>query len=367
MSWQRIATLLLIGLLGLPVQVVANMRLPEAASLPPSSTLFLPARSLKVMHEDLQFDCDMAGCEVSATYRIRAQRSEKFSMSFISPSQQVKSVIANGSYIRAESVLIAKSWDFWSHYGAAKTQSEQAYTLLKKQDELGADQSSSKYQKLKESLEAARSDYYRLESMSPNAIYAEVLGQVTALDREACSLKPDLAQGWTCYLGSLLENNGVNISTQLFGVTLHWELYQFNFEAQLLQGENTVQVQYYQPYSYAEQDVGFFTTYPPIRYVSYELWPIKEWSRDPAFKIDLVVKFKNSKHGFLYLKRDQLAVATARFDQVQFGNMVKTEVPPTSLENPHENTLVFKAALAEDVPDRLFIVTGENPIIERLR
>lgn len=316
----------------------ANVRLPVRYELPPSSALFSPSRDLTVLHEDLQFDCDSTGCQVSATYHIRSNRQAVLRMSFISPSSRVETVTVNALHTQPGGVLVAKYMDFSGNYAAAK-ENVKRHSVNKDNDQL-----------------------------------VELFGKPTKMANtraEECSAPPGLSQpkGWEHYVACLSMGNEPVSGEIMFGAKQQWELFQFDFDAAMLPGENAVHVRYHQPYSFAEPYVAYFSSPLPIRYVSYELWPLKEWNVDPGFKIDISVKSHSPRHGFLFMKRDGLLVAAGRFKDIRHGGLLRnsTDLSPAILEELPDDQLEFRTSLQGHIPDRLFIISGEEETLDFIR
>lgn len=363
------------------VSVEANVRLPIRCELPPSSALFSPSRDLTVLHEDLQFDCDSGGCQVSATYLIRSKQQAVIKLSFISPSNRVETVTINGSDAKPGEVLVARYTDFSQLYESAKANYKYLADLQQKRNDAKstATQRSDvdadpEYINLSERLEVAKRELERLNPMRDrNNLYVELFGKLTKLvesHEEDCHLPPDLSQsqGWEHYLACLAMGNSPTSSEYLFDTKQIWELYQFAFDAAIIPGENTVQVRYHQPYSFAEPWVRYFSSPPSLRYVSYELWPLKEWNLAPEFKIDLTVRFHNPRYGFLYRKRDSVLVSVAQFKERRFGALFRqsANLSPNTSEQL-DNHLVYKTSLHVPVSDRLIIITSEQDTLDEVR
>lgn len=362
----------------------ANVRLPVRCELPPSSALFSPSRDLTVLHEDLQFDCDSSGCRVSATYRIRSKQHAVLKMSFISPSSRVEAVAVNASDTKPGGVLVARFTDFSEPYAAARENVKRLANLINQADQKSAKSSATEkpdadanpeYVKLKKSYREAQIESERLYSMNKdNDHLVELFGKPAKLANtrpEECYALPDLSQpkGWEHYVACLSEGNSPALSEIMFGTKQQWELYQFDFDAAILPGENTVQVRYHQPYSFAEPYVAYFSSPSPMRYVSYELWPLKEWSLDPGFKIDITVRLHNPRHGFLNMKRDGLHVAAGRFKDTHHSGLLRNspELSLDRLETPSDNQFVYRTSLQGNISDRLFIITGEEDTLNFVR
>ena len=362
----------------------ANVRLPVRCELPPSSALFSPSRDLTVMHEDLQFDCDSAGCQVSATYRIRSKRQTILKMSFISPSRLVDAVTVNATDTKQGGVLVARFTDYSGSYVAARNNVKRLASLIKQADQestkntatekLDAD-ANPEYAKLKRSYREAQIESERLSLLNKdNDRLVALFGNPAKLVNtrpEECYAFPDFSQpkGWERYVSCLLEGNSPALSEIMFGAKQQWELYQFDFDAAIRPGENTIQVNYHQPYSFAEPYVAYFSSPSPMRYVSYELWPLKEWSLEPGFKIDLTVRLYNSRHGFLNMKRDGLYVAAGRFKDAHYSGMFRnsSEQALERMETPSDNQLVYRTSMQGNISDRLFIITGEEGTLNAVR
>lgn len=345
----------------------ANMRLPVRCELPPSSALFSPSRDLTVLHEYLQFDCDSASCQVSATYRINSKQPVALKMSFISPSNRVEIVTVNGLETKPGSVLVAKFTDFSKSYATARENAKHLAELIKQANQNGTNSSATQKRDadlLEERYRVALKESERLYPMSKdNNHLVELFGKQTKLmdiHPEECRPLPDLSQpkGWEHYVACLAKGNHPVYGEAMFGMKQQWELYQFDFDAGIRSGENTVKVSYRQPYSMAESEVGS----PPMRYVSYELWPLKEWSLDPGFKVDITVRLHNPRYGFLNMKRDGLSVSAGRFKDVRNGGLVKasSSLSPNTLESLPDGHIVYRTLLQGDIPDRLFIISGEE-------
>jgi hypothetical protein len=69
------------------------------------------------------------------------------------------------------------------------------------------------------------------------------------------------------------------------------------FEGGLLAGENLISVEYDQLLSAGEEDFGYFRTGRFIRSFTYFLWPLKEWTLDPDFQLEIEVIYPEP--GFL--------------------------------------------------------------------
>jgi hypothetical protein len=355
---------------------LANVRLPVRCELPPSSALFSPSRDLTVMHEDLQFDCDSAGCQVSATYSIRSQQEAVLKMSFISPSDRVESVDVNGAGVKSGGVLVAKFIDYFALYNTAGENYKQIKKLVEESSKKLGAVATPEYQQLIERSRLAHKEWARLSSIYHDH-HVELFGKLTRLvdaQDECPSLIPDLStpKGWEHYVTCLLEGDDpAQVSQNMFGMKQQWELYQFDFDAAVLSGENTVEVRYQQPYSFAETSVAYFKSLSPMHYVSYELWPLKEWHLDSGFKIDLIVKFHNPRHGFMYTKRDGLSVFAGRLKDADTNGrgLIRNSpnLSPNTLEELPDDTLVYKTSLQGNIYDRLFIITSDNDTLNEVR
>ncbi|MDX1961417.1 MAG: hypothetical protein SFU98_22800 [Leptospiraceae bacterium] len=74
-------------------------------------------------------------------------------------------------------------------------------------------------------------------------------------------------------------------------------LYQIDFSSNLLSGNNVVKVQYKQNVSYFESSHSY-TSSKWSNEITYELWPLKEWTLDKNFSIEVLFKVKKDKSFF---------------------------------------------------------------------
>lgn len=85
----------------LPAGVLANMRAPNNAPLPPSAALNQPSSAsalpvLTVLNENLNFDCNYQDCQVEAIYRIQAASAATLTFDFILPAQTKVDAVVGG-------------------------------------------------------------------------------------------------------------------------------------------------------------------------------------------------------------------------------------------------------------------------------
>lgn len=66
-------------------------------------------------------------------------------------------------------------------------------------------------------------------------------------------------------------------------------LFRAGFRSRLREGRNTLTVRYSQPLGAEEADYGYGRAGWMVQKFRYELWPLREWTRGPAFRLQLSV------------------------------------------------------------------------------
>ena len=71
-----------------------------------------------------------------------------------------------------------------------------------------------------------------------------------------------------------------------------------SFQAELLVGTNYIAVSYKQPLGIYESSYGYYQSSAYVYTLPYDLYPLNEWKRDDAFKLDIEVSYRNPNRGF---------------------------------------------------------------------
>lgn len=141
-------------------------------------------------------------------------------------------------------------------------------------------------------------------------------------------------------------------------------LYSAKFKASFETGENIVTVAYLQPLASNEISYGYFQSSKWAQGFDYELWPLKEWTLAPDFK--LTVSISSPKPGLLGRlfkdpnpwkcsgvslgRRPPLPLsANAPGPGIDPGHLKETELPLQFSSDAWQGTLTFGSAF----PDRL--------------
>ena len=136
-------------------------------------------------------------------------------------------------------------------------------------------------------------------------------------------------------------------------------LYRAAFESAFRTGANTVAVRYRQPLGAEEIGYGYGKKAGRmVQRFRYELWPLREWSRGPGFRIRLAVA----------LERPQPGWWRSRFGQVKSVTCLSSDSTAPQLSARREQRgdwLWYEAEIGPSVPDRITCYLGDDDLMPR--
>lgn len=156
------------------------------------------------------------------------------------------------------------------------------------------------------------------------------------------------------------------------------QLFKANFRGILHRGINDIQVKYIQPLSAIERDYGYFKEGQFVKYLQYELWPLKEWHLSEDFNLELVVKMKRMQPN--WWKRTfgtvrSMSCSIVRFRKCDSNSSNSTAKDAFSFckdysflpKNPIQQGeyLVLTTSLDQNLPERLICEMGDNDLLAR--
>lgn len=136
-------------------------------------------------------------------------------------------------------------------------------------------------------------------------------------------------------------------------------LFRAGFESSLRAGPNTVTVRYTQPLGAEETDYGYGKKQGRmVQRFRYELWPLREWSRGPAFHVRLAVGIDRAAPGWWQ----------RRFGKVKSVTCLSSDPAAPMLPGRREQRggqLWYEAELGPSLPDRITCYLGDDDLMPR--
>ncbi|WP_303851861.1 hypothetical protein [Seleniivibrio woodruffii] len=290
----------------------ANMRLPVRYEQAPSSALLPAGSDLTVMSEKLDFMCMNTYCYVSAEYKIRSEKPQHLVMTFIGPAVQNITAVINSNKAIVSPQTVFEFKEFSAEFFGANFD----------------------------------------ESKLPDP----------QLCRETPTLKN--VSGWKGFVLCTIKDNYIRNANMFFSEkTEPWKLYKIDFEAQIESGVNTVRVDYIQPYSYEEKWGGKGKYADHFKYVTYELWPLKEWKLADDFHMDISIKVSVQRHGFLKMKKNGFEVFGRNFSDAGFIDpRYNRDIQLTSGRKSGSAETIYESIsfYRNMFPERLYIIFGDE-------
>jgi hypothetical protein len=134
--------------------------------------------------------------------------------------------------------------------------------------------------------------------------------------------------------------------------SLRW-IYRAEFEVTLQDGEQLLEIRYQHPPGHIEYDYGYFRSSKFVHFVSYEIWPIKQWQLAEDFKMDFRVQICDAVSGFWSGLRGRAEGA------VLLDESRERLVPDSSGNN--EGDLRYEWIWnSDDLPDRITLFSGRS-------
>jgi len=134
-------------------------------------------------------------------------------------------------------------------------------------------------------------------------------------------------------------------------------LFSAAFESAFRAGSNTVSVRYSQPLGGEETGYTYGKAGRMVRRFRYELWPLREWTRSPAFRLELAVA----------IERPAPSWWARRFGNPRSVNCLATN-PGTALAGRREQRggqLWYEAEVGPTIPDRITCYIGDEDLMPR--
>ena len=136
-------------------------------------------------------------------------------------------------------------------------------------------------------------------------------------------------------------------------------LFRALFESTLEAGRNTLAVAYRQPLGAEETDYGYWKkTGRMVQSFGYEVWPLAEWPRSPAFRLSLAVSLERPAPGLLsrwFGSPRSIACLTSD---------PSAPVPPFRREQ-RGGELWYEAELGPSLPDRITCFLADEDLLPR--
>jgi hypothetical protein len=136
-------------------------------------------------------------------------------------------------------------------------------------------------------------------------------------------------------------------------------LYRAAFESSLRAGPNTLTIRYTQPLGAEETDYGYGRKQGRmVQRFRYELWPLREWSRSPGFRVRLAVGIDRAAPGWWQ----------RRFGKVKSVTCLSSDPSAPMLSGRREQKggqLWYEAELGPSLPDRITCYLGDDDLMPR--
>jgi hypothetical protein len=131
-------------------------------------------------------------------------------------------------------------------------------------------------------------------------------------------------------------------------------LYRARFRGTVPAGESPIRVEYVQPLARKEIRWGYLTRSRFAQRFEYELWPLKEWSRAPDFRIDLQIA----------LVRPPPSWWSRTFGHPRMvGCRWPADAKERSRWEQRGELLVYERTLGDPFPDRMMCVVGDDDLL----
>lgn len=136
-------------------------------------------------------------------------------------------------------------------------------------------------------------------------------------------------------------------------------LFRADFQSTLHSGSNTVTVRYSQALGAEEVAYGYLRKKGRmVQRFGYELWPLREWTRSPGFRVKLAVAIERPAPGWWERKLgNPRSVACLTSDTT-------APVPAGRLEQKG-GQLWYEAELGPSIPDRITCFIGDDNLMPR--
>lgn len=134
-------------------------------------------------------------------------------------------------------------------------------------------------------------------------------------------------------------------------------LFSAAFESAFREGSNTVTVRYSQPLGGEETGYRYGKAGRMVQRFRYELWPLREWTRSPSFRLELAVA----------VDRPAPSWWARRFGNPRSVSCLATN-PGAALEGRREQRggqLWYEAGIGPSIPDRITCYIGDEDLMPR--
>jgi hypothetical protein len=131
-------------------------------------------------------------------------------------------------------------------------------------------------------------------------------------------------------------------------------------------GENALTVEYTQPLGEAESSFGYFTQGEMIKQWSYELWPLREWKREPGMKIAVSIDVPRARPNLWQRMFDsyQTVACSVAGSLVNDQPMAAHVLERRSTQAGERLVQKLRFSADPHVPERLFCRWGKARLIE---
>lgn len=136
-------------------------------------------------------------------------------------------------------------------------------------------------------------------------------------------------------------------------------LFRAVFQGSLRQGSNTVTVRYSQPLGAEEVDYGYFRKRGRmVSQFRYELWPLREWTRSPGFRVKVAVAIDRPAPGWWKSRFGHPRSVACLWSDTT------ASMPAGRLEQ-RGSQLWYEAELGPSIPDRITCFVGDEDLMPR--
>jgi hypothetical protein len=135
-------------------------------------------------------------------------------------------------------------------------------------------------------------------------------------------------------------------------------LFRADFPSALRAGRNTVTVSYSQPLGAEEVGYGYAKKGRMVQRFRYELWPLREWTRSPGFRVKLAVSIERPAPGWWERTLGNPRSVTC------LTSDTTAPVPAGRLEQ-RGGQLWYEAELGPSIPDRITCFIGDESLMPR--